>query len=49
MNLIIAIMCLFAGLLAFSTSVLYANPFATLIAIGLMVLGVHIIKRDANV
>jgi len=46
MNLVIAIMCLFAGLAAFSTAILYANPFVALLAIGVMTLGGHIINKE---
>ena len=46
MNLVIAIMCLFVGLAAFSTAILYANPFVALLAIGAMTLGGHLVKKE---
>lgn len=46
MNLVIAIMCLFAGLAAFSTAILYSNPFIALLAVGVMALGGHLINKE---
>lgn len=42
----VGFLSLLAGLLAFCTSVLYANPFVALWAVGFMTLGGWIIKRE---
>ena len=46
MNIVFGFLSMLAGLLAFCTSVLYANPFAALWAVGLMTFGAWILKKD---
>ena len=46
MNILFGFLSMLAGLLAFATSVLYANPFVAFCGIGLMTFGAWILKKD---